>query len=123
MSILSIILWTLAAIGVIIGVRLNNILKKEEARKEAEWNVFLKVFRNHTFKFPDLKRGSSYGWPTFMVVFSTKDDHDEAEKQGLFDVFRERIAQLQRPGFSADIGIDFSYTGRRIQVAGLDIEI
>lgn len=122
MSILWIILWSLFAIVMIVGFFINRIVKKEEALKATEQAIFLEIFRTSNFRQPTFKRGSCYGWPTFLVVFHTKDDYDEAEKQELFDVFRERVASLQRLGFDAEIGFDFSYRGRRMPVAGLEIE-
>jgi hypothetical protein len=112
MSILWIILWSLFAIIVIAGFFMNRILKKDEALKAAEQTIFMEIFRTSTFRQPSFERGSCYGWPTFYVSFSTKEDYDHAERQGHCELFRSRIAALQRPGFDAEIAFDFGYPGK-----------
>jgi hypothetical protein len=79
------------------------------------------IFHDSAIKIPKIEIGSSYSWTTYTVVFSTRDDYDLAEKNGLFDNFKRRIGQFNKPQkigdtvvpFNPEQAVYFMYAGQR----------
>jgi len=92
-----------AILIVYVRIRLREFKQKREFRK---------IFDNKEFESPKLKIGFSHGWETFTVTFSKPEDYDHAEKNGLFDKFKNRIKLFYDSTFDPERAIYFTYEGK-----------
>jgi hypothetical protein len=67
---------------------LNRI---ESNRQRSAFNLIFEKFGNTK---PNLVIGSSYGYPSFGVIFKTKEDMDKALREGFIDQFTVKIQEL-----------------------------
>lgn len=73
--------------------------------------VFKSVFNDSKIQRPTLKIGSSYSWPTFDIVFSTREDLEFAETSGLIEQFKNKIKARYTKDFDPDRAIYCTYVG------------
>jgi hypothetical protein len=52
------------------------------------------IFEKFESTKPNLVISSSYGYPSFELIFKTKEDMDRAEKEGFIEQFTVRIQEL-----------------------------
>jgi hypothetical protein len=69
------------------------------------------IFKDSRIQRPTLKLGSSYSWPTFDITFSSKEDLEFAESNGLIEQFKNKIKTRYTKDFDPDRAIYCSYVG------------
>ena len=94
---------------------LNRI---ESNRQRSAFNLIFKKFENTK---PNLVIGTSYGYPSFEVIFKTKEDMDKAQREGFIEQFIVKIQELcqlpsdtgkEKRSFDATRAIYTTYEGR-----------
>jgi hypothetical protein len=83
--------------------------KREQARLD---EAFAKAYEDFPGPKPELQKGSSYGYPSFTVLFETKEDVQRARVTGHTDVFRAWVLKWYGfDGFDIDRGFRTHYRG------------
>ena len=60
-------------------------------RQKSAFNL---VFKKFDGSKPKLEIGNSYGYPSFKLIFKTKEDMDKAQMEGLIKQFTVRIQEI-----------------------------
>lgn len=107
-----------SVIGLLISTWLIYRLIYLRRVKRQYHHAFLESFTDREFVLPKLKTGYSYGYPTFQLVFSSKDQLILAEKNGLTKIFESKIQKIHEDidDFDAEKAIDFTWEGRTYKV-------
>jgi hypothetical protein len=110
MTIGTIILWTILAIVLFLVVLVKYSQRKIKNERKKQMERFQVLFQNNSFPTtPTLEFGSSYGWPTFKVIFSCKADFDLAKERKLLDLFVSEISSFYKSDFRPEVAISFQY--------------
>jgi len=95
------------------------ILHRIESNRQR--SIFSLVFEKFDSTKPNLIISSSYGYPSFKLIFKTKEDMDKAEREGFIKQFTIRIQEIcQLPSdtgrearpFDAERAIYTTYEGK-----------
>lgn len=107
--------WSYSLVAILLIMGWFKILGiRGQADRKIEQETLEEIFQKAGCPIPVLKRdrGSSYGYPTFTLVFKTKVDYDQAEVAGCIKAYKEfiqsRYAHIgagQRP-FEVDLALD-----------------
>lgn len=87
--------------------------------KRAQCNkAFLNSCETHGIAIPTLEQSISYGYPSFVVKFDTREQCEHAEEVGLKKTFEKAIGRIYRgiSGFDAERAIHFTWIGRTYTV-------
>lgn len=110
MTIGTIILWTILAIVLFLSGYIIYTHGKIKDQQNRQHQRFHALFENKSFPMPPtLIFGSSYGWPTFTIIFSSKADFDLAKERKLLDLFEREIALFYKSDFRKELAISFKY--------------
>jgi hypothetical protein len=101
------ILYIVLLIGFSIGLQLVKH-KRIQSRQVKDLE---ETFKNSQIKSPSLKIDTSYGWTTFSITFSSKEDMDFAESRGLIGQFKKRIEKYYDKKFDPDRAVFCTYIG------------
>jgi hypothetical protein len=118
-----------AAVAVVIGLLalVYAMTQMDGYRvKKVSKHLFLNLTRR-----PKIKAGTSYGWPTFIVSFASRDDFQQAKSVGDNDAFLRAVQELfahktQPRGtrakprivkFVAEYAVTFRYPGFEAELA------
>lgn len=94
-----------------IGLWLGYHWLKNKRIKLKQTKDFEEIFRKSEIKLPALKIGTSYSWPTFSITFSTKEDMEFAEQNGLIDQFKKILKTYYDKEFDPSLAIYCTYSG------------
>ena len=87
-----------------------SIKAKNENKRLAE--AFDKVFGTFPGSMPELKKGNSYGYPSFGLHFETKAQMEQALASGHIGAFKASLKELfGHVGFDVDKGFGTTYEG------------
>ena len=100
-------------ISLLIFVIIAIVYFRRNRTESRQYRDFLKVFQHTEISIPTLKLGSSYSWPTFSITFANKEDYEFAERNGLFDKFKNRIKSYYDSQFDPDRAVYFTYPGQK----------
>ena len=100
-------------ISLLILVIISILYFRRNRTESRQYREFLNVFQNTDITIPTLKFGSSYSWPTFDITFATKEDYQFAERNGLFDDFKNRIKAYYDSKFDPERAVYFTYPGQK----------
>ena len=67
------------------------LYRMESNRQRSAFNLIFEKFENTK---PNLVIGSSYGYPSFKLVFKTKEDMVKAQREGFIEQFTIKIQEL-----------------------------
>lgn len=84
---------------------------KNKQIKLRQTRDFEDTFKNAKIKSPTLEIGTSYSWGTFSITFSTKEDLEFAESNGLIEQFKKRIKGYYDKEFDPDRALYCTYVG------------
>lgn len=86
-------------------------LKGGRDKKRLE-SAFARAFEGFDGAFPQLKKTSSYGFPSFSVCFSSKEDMKRGFERGHLNAFRTAVHELYGfGGFDIEKGFEETYSG------------
>lgn len=71
--------------------------------------IFHSIFTNNKITLPLLKLSSSYGYPTFRIIFSKKEDMEYARTAKLFESFDDQIRKFYSSKYDTSLGISYTY--------------
>jgi hypothetical protein len=101
------ILYIILLFGLWIGFQwLKNKRSKLRQTKDFE-----DTFKNAQIKSPTLEIGTSYSWPTFAITFSSKEDLEFAESNGLIEQFKKKLRRYYDQDFDPDRALHCTYVG------------
>lgn len=110
MTIGTIILWTIVGLIFLLTFYVVFATRRVKNERKRQRDRFQVLFKNNSFPTtPTLEFGSSYGWPTFTVTFSSKADFDLAKERKLLDMFEKEIASFYKSDFEPNLAISFKY--------------
>lgn len=84
---------------------------KNKRTRSRQAQDFEDTFNNAQIKSPTLEIGTSYSWATFFITFSTKEDLEFAESNGLVEQFKKRIKGYYGKEFDPDRAVYCTYVG------------
>jgi hypothetical protein len=85
---------------------------KQVLRQANLYRILKRLFKRSHIRPPTMKMGSSYSWPTFHITFSTKEDLELAEVNGLINQFKERLKSRYGGDFDPDMAVYCKYVGQ-----------
>ena len=81
-----------------------------------------KIFSDQGLKIPKIEIGNHYSWTTYTVKFATQHDYDTADKNGLFEKFKNQIKVFNKSQkidqfvvpFDPGRAVLFTYVGQHL---------
>ncbi len=98
-------------VGIVMGwIIFCSIKAKNENKRLAE--AFDKIFETFPGPRPELKKGNSYGYPSFILHFESKAQMEKAFASEHTSAFKESVKNLfGYGGFDVDKGFGTTYEG------------